>query len=98
MLWSNMAIDAMQRGLVLRLCYPGYDRLVEVHAVGFTFKGQSLIRCWQVAGRGPKGPDSGAKLLVLDEILSAAITLIPSEAPRPGYRRGDKSMAIIAQL
>jgi hypothetical protein len=98
MIWSNTAIDAMRRGWVLRLCYPGYDRLVEVHTVGFDFKGRSLIRAWQVAGGGPKGPELGPKLLCLGDIHSAAITLIPSQAPRPGYRRGDKSMVIIAQI
>lgn len=39
-------------------------------------------------------------LLDLSKVQSAALTDIPSEAPRPGYKMGDKSLSpnIIAEI
>jgi len=40
----------MQSGMCLKLQYDGYSRLVEVHAVGKTTKGNVAMRVFQVGG------------------------------------------------
>lgn len=71
--------------------YDGEPRLVEVHAVGLTKKGQLALRGYQSAG----GSNSGTpqwRLFTLDKIQSLDLTFMPSHAPRDGYVQGDSAM------
>ena len=40
-MWANLAIEALQTGRVLQLDYRGYNRAVEVHAVGVSTAGRA---------------------------------------------------------
>lgn len=92
---ANSACEAMNSGMCLELRYDGYSRIVEVHAVGTTKDGNSVMRVWQVRGGSNGGEPQGWKLMRLDEAFHAHLTDEKSEAPRQGYHRGDKAMARI---
>ena len=79
-----LAEDAMHRHRCLRLGYHGYFRLVEVHIVGRTGKGNEAIAGYQVKG-GKPGSAGGWKNLKFDDIISAEIDERASLAPRPDY-------------
>lgn len=91
----DTACQALELGQVLELRYDGFYRYVEVHAVGVSTAGNAVMRCWQVRGGSASGEPVGWKLMRLDEVLNAAISDEPSQAPRPGYSRGDKGMSRI---
>ena len=94
-MWTSVACDALQNGRVLELQYDGYFRGVEVHAVGVTKDGNSIMRVYQVSGGSVSNEPIGWKLLRLDEATGAAVTKVKSFAPRAGYNRQDKAMAQI---
>ena len=83
------ALNAKQR---VELKYSGRDRVVEVHAAGYTRDEKAIMRVWQVRGGSAGGDFSGWKLLRLDEITSSEILDEKSEAPRRGYRKGDPAI------
>ena len=91
MLWE-IGKDALEKKLCLELSYDGYARLVEVHAIGQTTAGNVVMRAWQVSGGSVSNEPTGWKLLRLDEAKAIAISETGSEAPRPGYKRGDRSI------
>lgn len=98
-MWIQTACEALQSGRVLEVQYDGYYRCVEVHAVGYSKEGNPLTRVWQISGGSASNEPVGWKLLRVDEANGASVTQIASNAPRPGYRSGDKAMArIICQL
>ncbi|MGO8044953.1 hypothetical protein ACC713_18790 [Rhizobium johnstonii] len=82
--------DALVKGLCLELRYDGFSRVIEVHAVGTTQDGNSIMRVWQVRGGSNGGERQGWKLMRLDEAFSTHVINEKSEAPRTGYKRGDK--------
>lgn len=53
------------------------------------------MRVWQVRGGSNSNERVGWKLLRLDEAIAAHVINEKSEAPRHGYKRGDKAMAFI---
>jgi hypothetical protein len=83
-----LAQEAMRRHRCLRLGYHGYFRLVEVHIVGRTAKGNAAISGYQVKG-GKPGAAQGWKNLKFDDIISAEIDERASLAPRPDYNPDD---------
>ena len=89
------ACQALREGKRLRVGYDGFSRVVEVHAVGETKKGNQVMRVWQVRGGSVSNEAMGWKLLRLDEALSFGILDEPSSAPRPDYSRNDKVMTRI---
>ena len=91
----SRACEALKLKRRLELRYSGRDRAVEVHAAGFTKEGKPLMRVWQVRGQSASGDTSGWKLFRLDEISTANLLEEASEAPRPGYHRGDPAMTRI---
>lgn len=95
-MWSQTACEALRSGHVLQLRYDGYTRDVEVHAVGQTKEGNDVMRVWQVAGGSVSNEPVGWKLLRLDEATGAFLTKMKSQAPRYGYKRGDRVMERIA--
>jgi len=93
------ACEALRTERRLEIRYDGFSRIVEVHACGYTSEGHAVMRVWQVRGGSASGENSGWKLLRLDETRGLQLLDEASEAPRAGYRRGDKSMLrIICQL
>jgi hypothetical protein len=95
-MWKSVASDALRQGKCLELRYDGFSRIVEVHAVGTSEEGNDLMRVWQVRGGSVSNERTGWKLLRLDEAFGARVTDEESEAPRKGYKRGDKAMRLIA--
>ena len=55
----NVALAALQSGMCLELQYDGYSRLVEVHAVGESKKGNICMRVFQVDGGSVSGETTG---------------------------------------
>lgn len=92
---KTVACDALRQGKCLELRYDGFTRIVEVHAVGVTKEGNDVMRVWQVSGGSVSKENSGWKEFRLDEAFSARITDKKSEAPRRGYKRGDKGISRI---
>lgn len=95
----HTAIEALNAKRRLEIQYDGYVRVVEVHACGYTSKDHAIMRVWQVRGGSVSGERAGWKLLRLDETRGIRILEEASDAPRPGYRKGDRDMArILAQI
>lgn len=94
-MWWHIACEALQSEKCLELRYDGYTRLVEVHAVGTTQDGYPIMRVWQVTGGSRSGERTGWKLMRLDKTGSFGIFDEQSQAPRRGYRRGDRDIAVI---
>jgi hypothetical protein len=93
------ACAALSAAKCLELQYNGFARVVEVHAVGYSTAGNPVMRAWQVRGGSSSQEPVGWKLMRLDEARSAALTNEPSQAPRPGYKPGDKGMSrIVCEL
>jgi hypothetical protein len=92
-----IACDAIDQGKCLELVYETFSRIIEVHRVGISPAGAHIVSGWQI--RGPRFERVGWKLLNLDEPLGLKLTDIPSQAPRPDYRRGAKQfVGILSQL
>lgn len=95
----DVACDALKRGKILQLRYDGYSRCVEVHAVGVSKAGNTVMSCWQIRGGSVHNDPTGWKLMKLSEVSSAVVSEEPSQAPRANYRRGDSRMThIICEL
>lgn len=86
---------ALKKGVLLKVKYDFFTRLVEVHTVGVTKAGNSCMRVFQVGGGSVQGEKQGWKMLLMDGVLDAKLTKTPSLAPRPGYKMGDKGMTSI---
>lgn len=94
--WKSLPCKALQAKKCLRLRYHGYQRIVEVHAVGSSTKdGGAIMRVWQVRGGSESGEYQGWKLLRLEEAIGGEIIDEPSHAPRQGYKRGDSAMSSV---
>lgn len=94
-MWWHVACDALQQGKRLAVTYDGYTRIVEVHAVGLSTAENPVMRVWQVSGGSASGERTGWKLLRLDKSWRYAILDEVSNAPRSGYKRGDRDIAVI---
>lgn len=86
------ACEALKAKRRIEINYSGRDRVVEVHAAGYTRDEKPIMRVWQVGGGSASGDFSGWKLLRLDEITSSTMLGDKSDAPRPGYRKGDPAI------
>jgi hypothetical protein len=94
----ELACQALRERKCLELRYDGWARTVEVHAAGYTKEDNAIMRVWQARGGSNSGAN-GWKLLRLDEVVSGHICPEHSNAPRQGYKRGDRAMArIVCQL
>ena len=90
----DIACQALREGKLLELRYDGYSRALEVHACGYTRQGHAVLRGWQLRG-GSKSERQGWKLMRLQEASAAQLSDEPSQAPRKGYKLGDRDMARI---
>jgi len=95
----DITTSALRQQKRLRLNYGGYRRTVEVHSIGTSKEGKIMIRVWQTDGDSQSKQSIGWKLFDLGEASEVAIVDEASEAPRAGYKRGDRAMAeIVAEL
>jgi hypothetical protein len=89
----SILTQALHDGLAVGFSYDDKVRLVEVHAVG-----ETLMRGYQVAGESSRPLPCWA-LFKTDKIENLSVSFVDSEAPRPGYKTGDKQIPVIlAQL
>lgn len=83
--------QALEAKRVVSFTYHEKVRIVEPHALGLNKSGEGLMRAWQ--------QDEGWKLFKTAEIEDLELTDIVSEAPRPGYKPGDRALkSIVAEL
>lgn len=81
--------------MCLEIRYDGYTRIVEVHAVGVSTAGHDVMRVWQIRGGSVHNEPVGWKMLRLDEVGGVTVSSERSQAPRTGYKRGDRAMHTI---
>ena len=95
--WFAPACMAIESAKCLQVEYEYLTCIVEVHRFGIGRAGEHILSGWQIHGPAPERV--GWKLLNLDDAESLALTDIPSQAPRPDYRRGVRQfIGIICQL
>lgn len=95
----DITTSALRQNKRLTLNYGGHRRTVEVHAIGCSKKGQTVIRVWQTGGGSVSEKYIGWKLIDLEKASDIAMVDEVSEAPRASYKKGDRAMAVtIAEL
>lgn len=95
----DIPTEALKQNKRLQLSYDGHKRTVEVHAIGTSKAGKTIVRVWQTEGDSQSKQPVGWKLLNLHEATALVIVDDASEAPRTGYKRADRAMAeIIVEL
>ena len=95
----NTALDAIAKSKRIKLEYLGHTRIAEVHTLGITKKGEPAMRAYQVEGGSRSEHTVGWKPFLLKNVTLVELLDKASEAPREGYRRGDRFMAeIIAEI
>ena len=86
--WLGRACESLEKGCCLELYYVGHSVIVELHAVGFDKAGRpAALACKR--NESANGPGEW-QLIYLDEARKVDVSGYFSEAPRPGFRRGDK--------
>lgn len=94
-MWWHVACDALRAGKRLGITYDGFTRVVEVHAVGTSKKGDPIMRAYQVRGGSNSGNPERWRLFSLDKAWHYTIVDERSEAPRRGYNSNDPAIAVI---
>lgn len=92
MMLAGIIAKAMADGVCINFDYDGKNRTVEAHALGRSTKDGSLVmRGYQTDGEASR-PVPGWSLFSLDKIEAIEIQYDGSDAPREGYKMGDKQM------
>lgn len=90
------AIHSIEAKKALRIVYHGEERLVEVHAIGLSTKGNPCVRVYQVVGGSVFSDAVGWKMLKISDIEEfEEADDVESFAPRPGFNPGDRGMRTI---
>lgn len=90
---NDTIIRAIQDKLCLKFTYNGHERIVEPHALGESWQGNTVLRCWQVAGGSDSNKPVGWHLFKLNSIEGEVKTVQQiAELPRKGYKMGDSAM------
>lgn len=84
--------EAIRELRLIELRYDWGYRLVEPHAYGRNYKGDELLRCYQIGGESESGQPVGWKLFRVDDITSLHIRADRFAGPRPGYNPNDKAL------
>ena len=87
--------QGLQNHQRLKIKYHGEERVVEVHAVGISPKGNSVVRVFQVIGGAVFGANSGWKMLKIEDIEDIEPIGEFYTGPREGYSPGDRGMTSI---
>lgn len=94
-MYAGIACEALRQGKRLELRYDGFTRVVEVHTVGTSTKGNQCMSVWQVRGGSVSNEPVGWKTMRVDEALEACVIDENSQAPRSGYQRNAKTFRYI---
>lgn len=89
---------SMDKGLPLSISYEGLNRDVEVHAIGVSRAGNPCFRVWQTDGESVSGEVPGWKMMLFSRVSDYSFysdPVHPYEAPRPGYKQGDRGMSSV---
>jgi hypothetical protein len=99
---NHVICNAIASRRLLRLCYSGWNRVVEPYAYGLARGRREVLRAWQVEDcvsfderLGWRLDPAGWKLLRVDETISLSVLSEPVPEPHPDYRRGDKDIWLI---
>jgi predicted DNA-binding transcriptional regulator YafY len=84
--------EAISLRRVIQLDYEPGVRFIEPHALGFSSKGDLLLRAYQTGGASASGEHAWWKLFRVDRIRSAHITNDNFVGPRPLYNPDDSAM------
>lgn len=92
--------EAIRKKLCINLDYKPGMRVVEPHAYGHTKDGHLAVRAYQTEGESASGEHANWKFFRVDRMTSASPSGSTFDGPRPGYKRGDRSLkgGIIAEL
>jgi hypothetical protein len=85
-------IAAIREKRTLRVWYDPGIRIIEPHTLGRGAQGQLLLRAFQVSGASASGKRQHWKMFRCDGFATLETGDPGSEAPRPGYKRGDRDM------
>lgn len=88
----SQLLRAMEEGNTVDFIYDGKLRVVEVHAIGLSTRGELVARGYQVAGLASR-PLPQWTLFTLNKMELVEIKATASAAPREGYTQGDKQMS-----
>ena len=95
---NQTIIEAIENQNIIEFYYEGKLRVVEPHCYGLTTAGNEGLRAFQVDGYSSSGK-LGWKMYDLGKTENISITEDTFEAPRTGYKKGDKGMdEIYAEL
>lgn len=86
------ACGAIKSDRRVQFLYNGDVRVVEVHTVGYSKENKPLMRAWQVRGGSQSKNPTHWRIFHLDQIIEPQVLDEKSEAPRPQYARGDRSI------
>lgn len=86
---------SLNKRLVVKYHDDDGTRVVEVHALGISSAGNLLARVWQVRGVSNDMETEGWKLIKLANVEMAWLLSEHGEAPREGYKMGDKALMTI---
>lgn len=87
---NNQICEAIRTKRVLAFTYDGTARQVEPHAHGADLDGDESLRDWQIFGTG-----SGWRMFHTAKMTGLTTTDKTFSGPRPGYKKGDKDLAVI---
>lgn len=89
-------INAIKDKKVLSFNYDGLDRIVEGHAIGRHITTKNIfLRAYQIGGNSHSNEQPYWRMFVLGEISNLKVLNKNSEAPKNGYKKGDKYMSEI---
>jgi len=95
---NTRIISAIENKNLIEFIYENETRIVEPHCYGKTTAGNEALRAYQIAGFSSSGK-LGWKMYDLSKAKNINIRDDKFDAPRSGYKRGDKGMSdIFAEL
>jgi predicted DNA-binding transcriptional regulator YafY len=90
---KNNIINAINNKQVIKFEYDDMERIVEPHTIGCNFKGNDVLRAFQIGGESSTGLNS-FKLYSVSKITNLETQEAFSEA-RNGYTKNDSAMEVI---
>jgi hypothetical protein len=92
--------EAIESQTIIEIFYPPGRRKVQPLVLGFSSKGDELVRAFQLEGASKSGEHTNWKLFRVDEVQSISLTSETFVADHSEYNPNDKAMkgGIIARV